>query len=202
MKTFTEYASQRSISNLAATIVEGGYDIEEVTGFLNSIIEENEHQDGEVILNELLSGLMNVGKGLVGGAMSGLKQGAQYLGNKAVQGVQGAASGIAQGAKAAGQYMGDKYQQGQQGAQLQGAMKQLQGVAATLQKLGVTNPQVQQLFSQLNNHLTQLSQRVAGDRTARVGPQGNVATQMPPSLPTARRASMPNPALFGAPTTA
>jgi hypothetical protein len=168
MKTFTEYASQRSINNLAVTIVEGGYDIEEVTGFLNSIIEENEQQDGEVILNELLSGLMNVGKGLVGGAMSGLKQAGSYLGNKAVQGVQGA-----------GQYMGDKYQQGQQGAQLQAAMKQLNGVAATLQKLGVTNSQVQQLFSQLNTHLTQLSQRVAGDRTARVGPQGNVVTQMP-----------------------
>lgn len=186
MKTFTEYASQRSINNLAVTIVEGGYDIEEVTGLLNSIIEENEQQDGEVILNELLSGLMNVGKGLFNGGMSGIGQAGRYVGNKIGQGVQSAYSGMKQGAQQAGQYVGDKYQQGQQGAQLQAAVKQLNGVAATLQKLGVTNPQVQQLFSQLNAHLTQLGQKVAGDRTARVGPQGNVANNALPMASTRR----------------
>jgi hypothetical protein len=201
MKTFTQYAQEKSINNLASTLVAEGYDVEEVVSYMNYVIESNEGQDGEVVLNELLSGLMNVGKGLLGGAARGIGAAGNAVGNAAAaagRGIGNAAAatgrglgaagnavgnaamaagrGVGQGVGAAGQYMGDKYKQGEQGAQLQAATKQLNGVAQTLQKLGVSNPQVQQLFSQLNAHLAQLGQQVGGDRKARFG---NMSMQMP-----------------------
>jgi hypothetical protein len=208
MKTFAQYAQEKSINNLAATLVAEGYDVEEVVSYMNYVIESNEGQDGEIILNELLSGLMNVGKGLLGGAARGIGAAGNTIGNAAMTAGRGIGAagnaignaamtagrgigtagnsignaamtvgrGIAQGVGTAGQYIADKYKQGEQGAQLQSATKQLNDVAQTLQKLGVSNPQVQQFFSQLKAHLTQLSQQVSGDRKARFN---NMNMQMP-----------------------
>lgn len=200
MRKFNEFVQEKdTLEPLATILLEKGID---VVQFCDIFLETAEKtQDEEVILNELLSTLANMGRGAMnavgnafGSVAKGVGQGAAAAGRYVGNAAQNAGANLQQSA----QPIANSYMQGAQGGQIKQATATLQSLQQQLKAMKFIHPEVDTMLRRIYLTLQRGSQNLQGNNNLRfgVGDKGvwRKGDQTPP-IPTA---SFANPADAGA----
>lgn len=199
MRTFNEYVQEKdTLEPLATILLENGIDVEEFSQLFLELATEN--KDEEVILNELLNTIANMGRGAMnairgafgsvgqsaGQGMNRLGQGAAQLGNKVASGAQALGQKAMQAPGMAGKAIAksaqpvvNSYMQGSQSGQIKQAIGTLQNLHQQLTSMKFVNPEVNHMFQRIFLTLQKGAENLKSNSASRFGVGENPVWQRP-----------------------
>lgn len=185
MKRFDEFVVDRRAEAVAAFFVENGINVEQYASAVYDLASVKMLNETELYneLMGLLGGLSGLGKSVAGGVGNAFRNVAGDTFNAA----KSALSGVAQDVGSRFRAGADAFSQGRNQANLNGAVRQIQGLQNNLKRLGYADPTVDNAFGMLTKAISTAQGNLKtnpgmklGQGTSAFSPQSSTP---PPSSP-------------------